>query len=131
MGPARGGAVGVHTVIPTCLALVVVAAGCRRTSEPADLVLLGGRIVTMDPDRPEASALAARGGRIVALGSDAQIARFVGPATTTVRLAGMLAVPGLIESHGHLRNLGILRMNVDLTGTRSWDEVVGKVRDAA
>jgi predicted amidohydrolase YtcJ len=43
----------------------------------------------------------------------------------------MLAVPGLIESHGHLRNLGILRMNLDLKQTRSWEEVVEKVREAA
>jgi predicted amidohydrolase YtcJ len=106
-------------------------AGCARAPEPADLVLLGGKIATLDPHRPEAGALAARNGLIVAVGSDDQIQPFVGPKTEVVRLDGMLAVPGLIESHGHLLNLGILRMNVDLKATRSWDEVVLKVRDAA
>jgi predicted amidohydrolase YtcJ len=111
--------------------LVLAFAACSRAPEPADLVLLGGKIVTLDPQRPEATALAARGGAIVAVGRDDQIRPFVGASTEVVRLDGMLAVPGLIESHGHLLNLGILRMNVDLTATRSWDEVVEKVREAA
>ena len=51
--------------------------------------------------------------------------------TNVVTLNGRLAVPGFIESHGHLRNLGLLRMTVDLTKTRSWEEVVAKVREAA
>ena len=113
------------------LALALILFGCAPAPVPADLVLLGGKIVTLDPKQPEATALAARAGRIVAVGSDAQIQRFIGASTEVVRLEGMLAVPGLIESHGHLRNLGILRMNVDLKKTRSWEEVVEKVREAA
>jgi len=115
------------------LALVwgLTLAGCTQRPEPADLVILGGKIVTLDPARPEATALAARGGSIVSVGSDQQVQSFVGPRTEVLRLEGKLAVPGFIESHGHLRNLGILRMNVDLKTTRSWDEVVQRVRDAA
>ncbi len=110
---------------------VVAAAACRGAGKGADLVLLGGRIVTLDEARPEATALAARGGTIVAVGSDREIERAVGPATEVLRLEGRLAVPGFIESHGHLRNLGLLRMNLDLTKARSWDEVVAQVREAA
>ena len=113
------------------LALAIVLFSCVRAPVPADLALLGGKIVTLDPAHPEATALAARAGKIVAVGSDEQIQKLVGPRTEVVRLEGMLAVPGLIESHGHLRNLGILRMNVDLKPTRSWEEVVEKVRGAA
>src|SRR5258706_8542468 len=94
-----------------CLALLVVLIGCARSTAPADLVLLGGKIVTLDPAVPEATGLAARAGVIVAVGSEQQIKAFVGPRTEVVHLDHMLAVPGLIESHGHLRNLGILRMN--------------------
>lgn len=121
------------TTIPRwlLLALILDLVGCARAPEPADLVLLGGKIVTLDPSRPEATALAARAGSIVAVGSDAQIQALVGPETEVVRLDGMLAVPGLIESHGHLLNLGVLRMNVDLKTTRSWEEVVERVREAA
>jgi predicted amidohydrolase YtcJ len=121
------------TTIPRwlLLALILDLVGCARAPEPADLVLLGGKIVTLDPSRPEATALAARAGSIVAVGSDEQIQALVGPETEVVRLDGMLAVPGLIESHGHLLNLGVLRMNVDLKTTRSWEEVVERVREAA
>ena len=112
-------------------ALTLVFFGCAPPPEPADLVLLGGKIVTLDPTRPEATALAVRVGKIVAVGSDDQILAFVGPRTEVIRLDGKLALPGFIESHGHLRNLGILRMNVDLKKTRSWDEIVAKVREAA
>jgi predicted amidohydrolase YtcJ len=94
-------------------------------------VLLAGKIVTLDPAVPEATALAARAGTIVGVGSDDQLRPFIGPRTEVVRLDGMLAVPGLIESHGHLRNLGILRMNVDLKTTRNWDEIVAKIGEAA
>jgi predicted amidohydrolase YtcJ len=109
----------------------LVIVGCARAPEPADLVLLGGKIVTLDPTRVEATALAARAGKIVAVGSDRQIGVFVGPRTDVIRLDGKLALPGLIESHGHLRNLGILRMNIDLKSTRSWEEIVERVRQAA
>src|SRR5882672_3190608 len=112
-------------------ALALVLFGCAPAPGPADLVLVGGKIVTLDPAHPEATALAARAGKIVAVGSDEQIQKLVGPRTEVVRLDGRLAVPGLIESHGHLRNLGILRMNVDLKKTHSWDEIVERVRDAA
>jgi predicted amidohydrolase YtcJ len=61
----------------------------------ADLVLRGGRIVTLDARVPEAQAIAARGGAIVAVGTNAEIARFIGPATQVVELNGQFAMPGL------------------------------------
>lgn len=97
---------------------------------PADLVLRGGRIVTLDAQTPEASALAARNGAVVALGSDAAIARYIGPATQVIDLAGQLAVPGLIEGHGHFTGIGENKLNLDLMGTKSWDEIVHLVAQA-
>jgi predicted amidohydrolase YtcJ len=122
------------TRVISLLSVVVgtlVLSSCTRAPEPADLVLVGGKIVTLDPARPEATALAARAGKIVAAGSDEQVGALVGPRTEVVQLEGKLAVPGFIESHGHLRNLGILRMNLDLKTTRSWEEIVERVREAA
>src|SRR5262245_36954022 len=99
--------------------------------EPAELVLLGGNIVTVDPEMPDATALAAREGRIVAIGADEEIEPLIGKQTQVIRLHDELVIPGFIESHGHLQKLGLLRLNVDLTATRSWEDVVQKVRDAA
>lgn len=115
----------------TLLLLAVVAAGCASPPAPADLVLRGGPIVTMDPAHPRVEALAARNGRIVAAGSNDEIARYIGASTRTIELAGKLAVPGLIEGHGHLTGLGRARRTLDLTTARTWDEVVARVKDVA
>jgi hypothetical protein len=94
-------------------------------------VLLHGKLATLDPSRPVAQALAARGGVIVAVGSDREIERHVGAGTEVIDLAGKLAVPGFIEGHGHLLGLGRALGGVRLGGAGSWDEVVRRVAEAA
>jgi len=98
---------------------------------PADLVLRGGRVITVDDDLPEAEAVAVRGAFIEAVGSDDQIAAYIGPETRVVELEGRLAIPGLIEGHGHFLGLGDSKMILDLTTARSWDEIVSMVAKAA
>jgi predicted amidohydrolase YtcJ len=66
----------------------------------------------------------------VALGTDAAIARYVGPSTQVIDLKGQLAVPGLIEGHGHFTGVGENRINLDFMNTKSWDEIVHMVADA-
>ncbi len=70
---------------------------------PADLVLTGARIHTVDPDLPEAQALAVREGRLVWLGSDADAARWTGPDTEVIDAGGRLVLPGFIDAHNHVR----------------------------
>ena len=106
---------------------VTVASQAGLQVAPADLVLRGGRIVTLDARTPEAQALAARNGAIVALGSDADIARYIGPTTEVIDLAGQLAIPGFIEGHGHFTGVGESKLNLDLMNTKSWDEIVHMV----
>ena len=98
---------------------------------PADLVLLNGKIVTMDPANPRAAALAARGEIILAVGDDSEIKGLAGPDTRVIDLQGQLAVPGLIDGHGHYISLGESLMSLDLRTARSWDEVVGLVAGEA
>jgi predicted amidohydrolase YtcJ len=98
--------------------------------EPADLVLRGGKIVTLDARVAEAQALAARNGAIVAVGSNADIARFVGPSTQVIELNGQLAIPGFIEGHAHFTGIGEGKLNLDLMNTKSWDEIVHMVAQA-
>lgn len=104
---------------------------CREPTPPADLVLLNGKIVTLDEAVPQAQALAAREGRIVALGTDSEIRRFVGPQTRVLDLEGALAVPGLIDSHLHFMGVGEARLQLDLTRAANWDEIVAMVAQAA
>jgi hypothetical protein len=81
--------------------------------ETADLILTNGRIATLDPTRPETSAVAAAGGRFVTVGDDAEVLRFRGPKTAIVDLCGRRAVPGLNDSHLHLIRGG-LNYNLEL-----------------
>ena len=113
------------------LAVVVALAGCGNAPEPADLVVLGGKIITMDEGRPEAEALAARGQTIVAVGDEDEVRRMIGPDTEVVNLDGATAVPGLIEAHGHFLSLGRAKMQLDLTSTSSWQAIVDMVAEAA
>src|SRR5450432_1467811 len=66
---------------------------------PADLVLRGGKIVTVDDARPEAQAMAVRGDTIAALGSDRDIQPYIGANTRVIDLKGALVTPGFIDAH--------------------------------
>ncbi len=100
-------------------------------AQPADLVLRNGRIITLEQSAPEAQALAARGGKIVAVGSNKSVEALTGPSTRVIDLQGRLAIPGFIEGHGHFTALGASKMMLDLRGAKNWDEIVAMVAAAA
>jgi len=74
---------------------------------PADLVLLGGSVMTMDAARPSAQAVAIGGGRILAIGDDRSILELEGPRTRRIELAGRTLLPGFIDAHCHPVHAGI------------------------
>lgn len=108
----------------------LVACSSQPAVEPATMVLRGGTIVTVESGQPTVEALAVRGDRIVALGTNDEIQRYVGPATEVIDLAGQTAIPGFIEGHGHFMGLGQSRMVIDLMDTTSFEEIVSKVAEA-
>ena len=75
--------------------------GNATAPESADLVVLGGTVLTLDRSSRRAGAVAARDGRITAIGDDRTIAGLIGPRTTVVDLEGRAVVPGFVESHNH------------------------------
>ena len=72
------------------------------TGGTADLILTGGKVVTLDGASRIANALAVRGERILAVGSDADIAALAGRDTRRVALGGRTVTPGLIDGHAHM-----------------------------
>jgi predicted amidohydrolase YtcJ len=92
----------------------------------ADLVLRNGKIVTLDPAKPQVEAIAITNGKIVAMGTSAE----VGSATKVIDLHGHLAIPGFIEGHGHFMGVGESKMMLNLRGARTWDEIVAMVAAA-
>lgn len=83
------------------LATVLAPAGARAQQGPPDLVLHHGRILTVDATDRVAEAIAIRGDRIVAVGSDAEVLRLAGPGTRRIDLGGRAVTPGLIDAHSH------------------------------
>jgi predicted amidohydrolase YtcJ len=119
-------------LFPLIIALFIVNRRVRQSEEPADLVLMNGKIVTVDDRVPSATWLAVRGDRIAALGADSKaFTRYVGEGTEIVDLGGALTIPGIIESHGHFTSLGQSKTVLDLTKARSWDDIVALVAGAA
>ena len=104
--------------------------GCGPAAPTADLVLTNGKIVTVDADLPEAEAIAISADTIMAVGSVGEIAPLIGSGTEVIDLDGKLAVPGLIEGHGHFMGLGEARMNLELAKAESWQEIIDMVEEA-
>ena len=96
----------------------------------ADLILRNGRIVTVDDTLPEAQALAASAGKIIAIGSNADVAKYINARTQVIDLNGQFAMPGFIEGHGHFSGIGESKLGLELMGTTSWDQIVTMVADA-
>ena len=116
---------GVPLFAAALAALAAVAAAPLPPAFPAaDRVFLGGRIWTADPSRPRAQALALAGDAIVAVGTDPEVRRYVGPATQTVDLRGRFVAPGFNDAHLHF----LVVENADLTGAASVEEVQGRIR---
>ena len=97
----------------------------------ADLVLRNGKIVTLDAAAPQVQAIAITGGKVVAIGTDAEIARQIQPSTKVIDLAGRLAIPGFIEGHGHFTGIGQAKMSLNLRDAKTWDDIVNMVAAAA
>ena len=83
-----------------------------------DKILFNGKITTMDPDRPEATAVAISGDEINAVGTDKDMLGLAGPETETIDLGGQRVIPGLIDSHTH-----IIRQGNNFAMELRWDHV--------
>lgn len=111
------------------LSLLAVLAGAQAAPAPADLVLEHGTILTLDAADHIAQALAVRGGRIVALGREAQVAPLVGPYTRVIDLHGRTVTPGLIDTHAHILLGGLAELfGLDLTRTTSIAGLLAQVK---
>jgi hypothetical protein len=106
---------------------IFTSIACRGSDGPADLVLRNGRIVTMDDQWPQVSALAVKGDRITAVGSDGEMRRYTGKKTKVIDLKGMLAIPGFIEGHGHFYSLGASLMELELRYAENWEAIIALV----
>ena len=111
------------------LFLTAIVAACN-TPQPADLVIYGGTIYTVDPTNPIVEAVAVSADTIRFIGDKKEAEKLIGSQTKTIDLEGKIMTPGFIEGHGHIMGLGYNEMNIDLMGLKNFDEIVDKVKAA-
>ena len=76
----------------------------------ADTVIRNSNVITVDPQRPRAQALAINGGKFVAVGSNSDVENLIGPGTRVLDLSGKTVVPGFIDAHTHVMSSGVRHM---------------------
>ncbi|MFZ5556141.1 MAG: amidohydrolase [Pseudomonadota bacterium] len=117
--PAPGRRRFLQTVVAAAAAAGLPGAAGAQTSRPESaMILKNGRITTVDPKRPEATAVAIENGRFAAVGSDAEIMQLAAPDVQVIDVGGRRVIPGLIDSHTHPIRGG-LNYNLELR----WDGV--------
>jgi predicted amidohydrolase YtcJ len=100
--------------------------------QPADLVVRGAAVYTLDPGLPWAQAFAVRDGKIVAVGSDTDVEPLAGPDTRIVDAAGAMVMPGLVDVHSHVGFGGqAAAWELALSPAFGVEEILGAVRDWA
>jgi len=111
------------------LAALLVTIPAALTAQPAraDLIVTNARIYTVDERRPFGEAMAISGGRVRFVGSDRGALALRGPRTRVIDMEGRTVIPGMVDAHAHLLGLGMALRTVDLTGTKSYDDVIARV----
>ena len=122
-----------HTTLQhTAVVVLLLAAACSAlvADEPADFVLMGGKVYTVNEKQPWVEAVAVRGKKIVSVGSNVDVKKHVGDKTKVIDLDGKMLLPGFIESHIHPVAGALVTPGVDLQYD-SVDEVLKAVRQYA
>jgi predicted amidohydrolase YtcJ len=109
--------------------LLFLAVPAFAESPKADLVLLNGKLWTVNKGKPEVEALAVWHGRILAVGTSAEIRKLTGPDTRTIDLNGKRVVPGFYDSHVHLLGSGLRLSEVALKDAKDEAEFGRRLRE--
>ncbi len=108
------------------LLIAISIVSCAPDKLPADLLIKNAKIYTVDKDFSTANALVVKDGKILEIGLKPEL-ELKYKIKKTYDANGNTVVPGLIDAHAHLYGLGLGLQNVDLVGTTSFDEVLGRV----
>jgi predicted amidohydrolase YtcJ len=99
-------------------------------SQKAEMIIHNGMIYTMNDLNPTAEAVAVSSGKIIALGKYTDLDPLITPRTKIINLRGATMTPGIIEGHGHFYGLGLAKMQLDLSKTESYQDLIDMVSDA-
>ncbi len=111
----------------TLLLLITMAISCSE-KEKVDIIIINANIYTVNDNFDKAEAFAVKDGKIIDVGTTSEIqSKYASTFINDVQ--GKTVVPGLIDAHCHFYGLGLQQQKVDLTGTKSFDEVIQKIVD--
>ncbi len=110
---------------------MLLAAACNRPPPPADLVLIGGPVITLDDGRRRVEAIAVRDGRLVVVGTAAEARAASGPATRVVDLGGRVVLPAFHDAHVHPVSAGVEQGQCNLNDLPTADAVLAAVARCA
>ncbi len=114
------------------LPAILLCLAAPAWAQAPDTVLLNGKVVTLDARSTTQEAIAVRDGRIIAVGTTADIRKLAGPATRVIDARGRTVIPGLIDSHLHaIRAALSFSTEVNWIGARSLEEALGRIRAAS
>jgi predicted amidohydrolase YtcJ len=114
-----------------CTTVVVALCASSAFAQAPDTVLVNGKILTVDAQFSTREALAIRDGKILALGSSAEMRRLAGPRSRVIDLQGRTVIPGLIDSHLHaIRAAETFATEVNWIGAPTMADALGRIRDA-
>lgn len=113
------------------LALAVLPFALYSQTLPADLILVNGRVWTVDRTRPTAEAVAIAGDRILVVGSGTEARALAGPQTRVIDLRGRRVLPGFIDNHTHFMSGGFQLQSVDLRNAKTPEAFAQLISDRA
>lgn len=113
-----------------CLLLFLFSAFSCTREKPADLVIRGGTIYTVNPKEPAVEAVVIQNGKILLAGTNNEAGKYIGKNTEIIDLEGKTMTPGFIEGHGHFMGLGYNELNLDLMDVTNFDQIINKVKEA-
>ncbi|MCJ7800732.1 MAG: amidohydrolase family protein, partial [Candidatus Marinimicrobia bacterium] len=111
------------------LALTGIINMSCSTQKQADLVIFGGKVATVNDDFSFAEAVAIQDDKIIFVGANEDVKKYITDKTKVIELNGELVLPGLIDSHGHLTGYGKSLEHIDLVGTKSYQEILDLVKE--
>ena len=117
-------------VLAVASLIATFAAAPRARAQEADLILTGARVWTGDSAAPRAQAVAIRGSRILAVGTEARVMRHRTGRTQVLRLPGRFVLPGFIDNHTHFAQAGALLVGANLLDVADEAGLVRRVREA-
>src|SRR5467141_5017626 len=120
-----------RVILQTLLLVLCVASFTRgqgRIVEPADIIVIHGRVYTENPKQPWAQAVAIYRGKIVAVGDDPVIERMRGMGTKVINAGGKLVLPGIVDCHVHFLDGSLSLGRVNLEGAKDASDIQQRLR---